>query len=756
MMRKHLLRGACAMLLLTGTAAAADFTVTTTSATGPGSLHQAIVDANALPGADRITFNIPGAGVRKIDVSENALPDLTDSVTIDGYTQPGSRPNTTDTGSNAVILVQIAARPDGTSSVFQGLTIRAVDCTLRGMIITGFRRTVQGLGSDANGYGVKVLAGGCVIEGNFFGTDGSDSSAFRNDPIGVYIAASGTQVGGNTPAARNVIGGSSIGIYVVQPGPGTLEDIKISGNQIGTNPQPPGSSSGKAEGVPNGTGIQGFANRKGGVVIGGTTPAEGNLISGNSVGIEGAQFLIQGNSIGLQPDRSEPVVNQYAGISIRSSDNMIGGFEPGAGNRIAFNQHGVALLYASRQGVMFLSAFRNTILSNSIFANSVIGIDLSARFLPDGPTSNDFGDADAGPNNLQNFPVIAAVKQAEGGAVISGALNSTPSSTFTVQIFETLPDNRGQNLLGTLSVITDQGGSVPFELLYPGTVANDSVITATATDAAANTSEFSPQTGPVQLANISTRGFVGRGANILIGGFIVRADQPKKVAIRALGPSVNVSNRLADPNLELYDASGTLLAKNDDWRTAPEQDQQQLRTSGLAPSSDVESALIATLAPGNYTAQVTGVGGRTGNGIVEVYDLNPLTAGSGRLVNISTRGFVGVEDNVLIGGLIVNGDVAQRVIARAIGPDLTSRGVSGALQDPTLELRDSSGNLVAENDNWRQNQEQEIPPDFQPRDERESVIVSSIPPGAYTAIVRGNSGTTGVALVEFYDLKTNP
>jgi hypothetical protein len=738
---------------------AADFVVVNANTTGPGSLHQAIVDANAAPGADRIIFAIPGSGLHKIDVSQTALPDLTDTVTIDGYTQPGSKPNTAAMGSNAVVLIQVDGKVGGTSPVFVGFAVKAADCILRGLMITGFDRYAHGTGEDEDGAGVEVLASGCVVEGNFIGTNGTSAAGFGNYPFGVFIRYSGAMIGGTAPAARNVIGGDrvfSVGIgtrlQVVNNHIVPLIDIRISGNQIGTNPQETGATNGKVEGAPNGYGIQTYSTSKGGVVIGGTTPEEANLISGNGVGIEldGGNTLVEGNLIGLQPDRATATVNQGIGILIYAADNVVGGLAPGAGNQIAFDDIGIDVSRLANSGGFSISGFRNTFLSNQIYAYTKLGIDLETE-AGGGPTPNDYGDGDAGSNDLQNFPVIAAVHKTSGGTTIFGGLNSTPSTTFTIQAFENLAGNSGQRLLGTKQVTTGSSGSVLFQIDSAVVTASGSTFTATATDAKGDTSEFSRQTGPVQLANISTRGFVGTGENILIGGFAVRDSQPKKLAIRALGPSVNVPGRLADPYLQVFDSDGTLLAKNDDWRTGQ---QQELIASGVAPKSDVESALIVSLASGTYTAQVSGVSGGTGNAIVEVYDLDPFTANSGRLLNISTRGSVGTGNNVLIGGFIARGDVADKVLVRAIGPDLASQGVAHPLQDPTLQVRDSNGVLIRANDNWRTEQEGQITATgLAPQDDRDAAIVLPLPPGSYTAIVRGAGDTTGVALVEFYDLK---
>ena len=734
------------------TLSAADFTVTNTATAGAGSLRQAIADANASPGPDRILFNIAGAGVHKIDVTNDPLPTVTDTLTIDGYSQPGSAPNTANIGSNAVLLIRIDGAPPEnrqTGEIPHNLILEAPNCIVQGLMITSYVVIVGDTAYGPRAVGIRISREGAVVQGNFVGTDGSD--ARLGFVSGITIAASNTLIGGDTPAARNVIAGSYTGITTTNVSPQPVNDIRIAGNQIGTNPQPEGATNAKAIGA--GASSEGIflGNGGTGTLVGGRTAAEANLISGNHTGIRvsGSGKAVEGNLIGLQPDLATPAANnQQAGVLVTGADNVIGGLAPGAGNQIAFNRRGILVSHPGQLGNVFPVAFRNRILSNAIFSNSLIDIDVGGTF-GDGPTRNDFGDGDSGPNDLQNFPVVASVDATDGGTTVSGALNSTASTGFTLQFFETLENARGQNLLATLNVTTDQSGQAPFQFLYPGEISG--IVRATATRADGSSSELSPVSGLVQLANISTRGFVGTGANILIGGFIIRAEQPKKIAVRALGPSVNVSNRLADPYLELYDANGTLLAKNDDWRTAPEQDQQQLRNSGIAPTSDVEAAIVASLPAGNFTAQMSGVNGGTGNGIVEIYDLDNFTAASGRLMNISTRGLVQTGDDLLIGGFIVRGDVGTRLVARAIGPDLTARGVAGALQDPTLELRDSSGNLIAENDNWR-SANPDLEESFRPGDERDAVVDVRLAPGPYTAVVRGKNNTTGIALVEVYAL----
>jgi plastocyanin len=272
---------------------------------------------------------------------------------------------------------------------------------------------------------------------------------------------------------------------------------------------------------------------------------------------------------------------------------------------------------------------------------------------------------------------------------------------------------------------------------------------ATPTPTAAPSPTPTPTAGPGILGNISTRLRVETGDNVLIGGFIVTGTQPKKVIVRAIGPSLSAlfSGALADPTLELRDSSGVLIRANDNWRSDQE---SEIMATTIPPSDDLESAIVETLPANNsaYTAIVRGVDNSTGIGVVEAYDLNQAV--DSKLANISTRGLVQTGDNVLIGGLIVLGQNPLRVIVRAIGPSLP---VPGALSDPTLELRDGNGGLIDSNDNWRSDHESEImATTIPPSNDLESAIVRNLAPGNYTAIVRGANNTTGVAAVEAYGL----
>jgi uncharacterized protein (DUF1800 family) len=255
--------------------------------------------------------------------------------------------------------------------------------------------------------------------------------------------------------------------------------------------------------------------------------------------------------------------------------------------------------------------------------------------------------------------------------------------------------------------------------------------------------------------NLSTRMVVQTGENVLIGGFIVYGTGQKKIALRAMGPSLPLAGKLSDPILELHDASGRTIVSNDNWRTTQ---QDAIIAAGLAPTNDLESVIITTISPGTYTAVVKGVSDVTGVGLVELYDLDPPGSPS-RLANISTRGNVLTDDNVMIGGFIISGDVSKKMIIRARGPSLFLNGVliPGSLIDPTLELHDANGATLAQNDNWRSGQEQEIEAStLAPTDDREPALIASLAQGNYTAIVRGANNTSGIALLEMYDLDQPP
>ena len=312
--------------------------------------------------------------------------------------------------------------------------------------------------------------------------------------------------------------------------------------------------------------------------------------------------------------------------------------------------------------------------------------------------------------------------------------------------------------IASSSITESESGSTTFMGDIPTLVV---IVTDCHNDDAPNSGEDDSMTGTVvavvcspgpmtngPLANISTRLRVETDDNILIGGFVITGTAEKKVLVRAIGPSLPLSDRLADPILELHDFSGQTIAMNDNWVNAP--NMQAIIDTTIPPTNNLESAILMNLPPGAYTATVHGANNTTGIGLVEAYDLDRTV--NSRLVNISTRGLVQTSDNVLLAGMIVRGQTPQKVIVRAIGPSLD---LPGKLADPVLELRDGNGALIRSNDNWRSDQEAEIiATTIPPTNDLESAIVATLPANgaSYTAIVRGVNGMTGVAVVEVYGL----
>jgi hypothetical protein len=575
------------------------------------------------------------------------------------------------------------------------------------------------------GYGIKIFdAGpGNLIQGNFIGLNPDGVTAGKNYE-GVRVAGGQPAIGGVDPAARNIISGNDSGCVVDAP-------ATITGNYIGTD-----ASGTRA--VENGTGI-----KLGGddIMVGGTSPGSGNVISGNHYeGIDvgyfaggrvilgGNRAMIQANLIGTTADGVSPLGNGSDGVGFyRGSDGTIGGPDPAAANVIAYNGgRGVYVVGSGRFGQ------RNSILSNSIYANSNRGIALLV-----------------GANNSQSAPVITSSRISNRIATINGTLDSLVNTTFIVQFFadsQSLTSSE-QTYLGSKSVTTNGNGHAAFVATFAVTD-TDVVFNATATDPSGNTSEFSRNVAYLQ--NISTRAFVGSGDNALIAGFIANFGE---VVLRGIGPSLQASgfaNALADPVLELHDQTGAQIRFNDNWQD----DQAQaldIQRHGLAPSNPAESA-IAFFPAGraaSYTAILRGKNDTTGVGLVEAYGPGvPLS-------NLSSRGVVGTGGNVLIGGFIVaDGNANPRIVLRAIGPSLKALGVANPLVDPVLELHDDNGALIRSNDDWSESQSDDLQTvGLAPAAAAESAILARLTAGTYTAIVRGKNDSTGVALVEIYDLR---
>lgn len=340
-----------------------------------------------------------------------------------------------------------------------------------------------------------------------------------------------------------------------------------------------------------------------------------------------------------------------------------------------------------------------------------------------------------------------------------GFLYAANSGSDTIQIFSATGVDAGviasANLSGPIGLAFDSNDNL---YAVNSTTATIVKFTPGGTESIFASTSFSPAFLAVQkpptLVNISTRLNVLTGENVLDAGFIITGTGSKRVLIRGLGPVLadfGIQNVLADPLIELHAAAtGALLAANDNWKN---NQKTEIQATGLAPVNDLESALITTLSAGAYTVIERGKLDTTGVGLVEVYDLD---GGFGpELGNISTRGFVDTGSNVMIAGFIVASSTggSSQVIVRALGPSLGSFGISNPLADPTLELHDGNGTLIAANDNWRSTQQTEIlATGLAPSNDAEAAIVATVAPGAYTAIESGAASSSGVGLVEVYNL----
>jgi hypothetical protein len=349
----------------------------------------------------------------------------------------------------------------------------------------------------------------------------------------------------------------------------------------------------------------------------------------------------------------------------------------------------------------------------------------------EGPRSPGAPTVDAGPDQvigLDDTATLSAVLSApNGGTAINWRLYSGPA---TVQLTNSNS--------ATANASFTAPGSYTFMVSLTDNihaVAHDAVII-----------NVMPH---VRMANVSTRAAVGTTQSVAIAGFIINGDSPKRVMVRALGPSLTpfgVAGALADPMLDLRDGRGNQIATNDNWRDSQE---QAITDTGLAPGNDSESAIVATLSPGNFTAIVNGRDNTTGIGLLEVYELDSTS----RLLNISTRGFVGGGDNMMIAGLILNGTDNGTICFRALGPSLAAFGVHGVIADPRLDLFNAQGTKIGANNNWKDSQQSAIQSaGLAPGSDSESALLTNLAPGNYTAIVSGINGATGVALVEAYHL----
>src|SRR2546430_4724005 len=369
--------------------------------------------------------------------------------------------------------------------------------------------------------------------------------------------------------------------------------------------------------------------------------------------------------------------------------------------------------------------------------------DSILKFTPDGKRTT-FASGIAHPHRLA-FDAFGFlwVTDPDAGALYAIA----PSGVvFLIDSSDVDPELTGLNDLafdGAGNLFLTSGESV---------VEIDSTLTTLFTVAAVPGGAGGIAIAPPATTNLSTRVSVQGGNGVAIAGFIISGSSPKQVLIKGLGASLSnfgIVNPLQDPTLELHDSTGKAIATNDDWQTATNAGQIPL---DFQPADSREPAILATLPPGSFTAVLRGKNGGSGVGLIEMDDLR--TGVASKLTNVSTRGFVGTGENVMIGGFILTGGSGERqVLVRAIGPTLAQApfNITGSLTDPTLMLVDANGTVVASNDDWKSSQQNEIQATgLVPRNDREAAILTALPSGNFTAIVSGKNGETGIALVDVF------
>jgi hypothetical protein len=345
--------------------------------------------------------------------------------------------------------------------------------------------------------------------------------------------------------------------------------------------------------------------------------------------------------------------------------------------------------------------------------------------------------------------------KAGSSLILSVAATGSPAPTYAWQFNGSVIPGATAATLVLTDILASQAGS------YSAVVTN-SAGTVTSKPAAVAVSD-----GFARQLSLSTLGYVGAGADILIPGFTVAGNGPKRLLIRAVGPALGqfgVTDVLMDPQLVVFKGSSEFI-RNDSWSADPA-NTAAVKAAGKSVGAFVleegsrDAALVTSLDPGSYSIQVSGVGGTTGKAIVEVYDLDPPDADKSRLVNLATRALVQAGAGPLISGFVVQGAVAKAVLIRATGPALAGFGVAGTLALPKLTVFDSTATAITENLGWESAgisdqiiaASQSVGAFGLTRGTADSVVLAVLPPGGYTAQVIGADGGSGVTLIEVYEL----
>ena len=485
---------------------AATFTVINTNDSGAGSLRQAILDANAAGGADTIAFNVPGAGVHTI-VLASALPFVTDVVTIDGYTQPGSSPNTLPLaqGTNAVLNVEVS-----------GAAVALEPCLT--WAAAGGR--IQGLTINRCPIAEIHVTGSITITGNFLGTtpQGGPLTGSAPQNRGVYAlgalsepATTDVTVGGPNPADRNLISGHTS--FQLSEGVRAqfYTRFTVQGNLIGVDAT-------ASYTISNGVGI--FCGSTPPPRIGGPGPNDGNVVGGSlSAGVFASAEVFQGNFIGTNPTETRNLGNLGGGLVDGLQGSSIGGLGPGEGNVFAWNGGGGVSSYP---GGVNITGNTVTVRGNRFYGNAPVGIALGFT----SPNPADPGDADTGPNQLQNAPIITGIDYGPP-TVAHAILSSAPSTTYDVDFYANLqcatrptayPE--GEEFVGTIQATTDASGLATIDFPLPSPLVPPQGVSAIATDPGGNTSEFSQS---ILLKAVPRSGPAAGGGSVTLSGQLIEA-----------------------------------------------------------------------------------------------------------------------------------------------------------------------------------------------------------------------------------------
>ncbi len=460
----------------------------------------------------------------------------------------------------------------------------------------------------------------------------------------------------------------------------------------------------------------------------------GTLIGSDGAGLIGSDGagVVSDRGAGISPPQNEAENGRAVARpfpSLVEAASTSGGFFQSAGETDL--THVVILGSATINGgsVTGSGIIAGDLTNNSFVSpgHSVGGISVTGNYTQGAQGTLVIENGGAAPNQYDRLQVT-------GTASLNGKLDIRDINGYTPSTLDTFSPLGFNSATGSFS-----------------SVSSNAQVTVTANGLLTSVNPSVPGPKPGQPLNISTRLAVGAGDSVLIAGFIVTGPNgsSKKVLVRGIGPSLanfGVPGTISDPLLELHKPDGSVVT-NDNWQQG---DTSQI-PNGFAPSDPRESVIVATLSPGNYSAVLKGAHGETGVGLAEVYDLDSTSAA--QLANISTRGFVNTGDNVMIGGFIVGGSEPTKVLVRAIGPSLTAFGVQGALPATTLELHDANGAVIS-NEGWRNTQEADITATtIPPSNDNEAAILATLVPGNYTAVVRGKNNSTGIGLVEAYNLQ---